>query len=361
MSARVVAVLVVLLLALGGGALLLRDQAASRKPAATATLGQPLLKGLKAADIAAIAIREPGAALTLERKGEGWTIAERDGYPADLDKVREFVLKAIELKIGQAEPIGEKDRARLQLDSSATQVEFRGADGKPLARMAIGKKYFKREPDNAERAAGDGRFVQLPEAPQSVYIVPDPLAQASAKSAGWIDRRSFLVERVKTMEVRYPDGSGYRVERERGDAGWKLAGAKPGEKLEVTRANAATYSLSLLELADVAPKDLKPGETGLEKPTVIEATTLDGLTYSIRVGKPQGDNYYVTFTSGGTLQKERMAADKDLAADLKKLEARLPLEKMQAGRVLLIPKSRLEDTLKPRAELLAKEDKEKKK
>jgi len=38
--------------------------------------------------------------------------------------VREFVLKAIELKVGQSEPIGEKDRARLNLDASGTQIEF---------------------------------------------------------------------------------------------------------------------------------------------------------------------------------------------------------------------------------------------
>ena len=39
------------------------------------------------------------------------------------------------------------------------------------------------------------------------------------------------------------------------------------EKLEVTKANAASYSLALIELADVAPKDAKPEQTGLDKPT----------------------------------------------------------------------------------------------
>jgi hypothetical protein len=53
----------------------------------------------------------------------------------------------------------------------------------------------------------------------------------------------------------------------------------------------------------------------------------------VRVGKLEGENYYVTLESGG--------AEKD---------------KLFTQRVLLVPKSRLEDTLKKRAELIEKKD-----
>ena len=99
----------------------------------------------------------------------------------------------------------EKDRARLNLD---TQVEFNGADGKPLSKLILGKKYFKREVDNPEKAPGDGRFIALPGEAQTVYIISDPLTQATAKSADWIDRRSFQVEKVKTMDMRMAPGAG---------------------------------------------------------------------------------------------------------------------------------------------------------
>lgn len=356
MSPRVAAVLVVLLVVLGGGALIYQQQEAARRPANAGTLGQPLLKELKAADIATIRIVEPTATLTLRRKESGWDIAERDGFPADLVKLRDFVLKAISLKIGQSEPIGEKDRSRLNLDAAATQVEFNGADGKPLARLLVGKKYFKQEPENPQKAAGDGRFVMLPADTKTVFVVSDPLAQASARTADWIDRGSFQVEKIKTLELRYPDGSGWRIERAADNADWKLAGAKPGEKLEVTKANSASYSLSLLELADVAPKDA--GDTGLDKPTLVNAATLDGLNYAIKVGKLQGDSYYVSFQSSGELAKP--GADKDRAERIGKIEQRLPREKLLSAHVLLIPKSKLDDTLKKRDELLEKKDQGKK-
>ena len=79
MNARFAGVLVVLLVVVGGGALLVYRQADSQKPAAADALGQPLLNGLKAAEVAAIAIREPKGSLTIRKQGERWTIAERDG------------------------------------------------------------------------------------------------------------------------------------------------------------------------------------------------------------------------------------------------------------------------------------------
>lgn len=99
MNARLLGILVVALFVLGGGALWLhqRDSAA---PAVT-TLGEPLLKDLQASGIASIRITEPGATITLRRDGERWVIAERGDFPADFTKVRNFVLAALALKIGQ--------------------------------------------------------------------------------------------------------------------------------------------------------------------------------------------------------------------------------------------------------------------
>jgi hypothetical protein len=275
--------------------------------------------------------------LTLDRKEQGWVIAERENFPADLGKVRDFVLKMIELKVGQSEPIGEKDRARLNLDepgknpaTAGTRVEFLNSESKTIGALVVGRKYFKREVENADKAPADGRFVLRADAPGTVYIVADPLTQAIAKSADWIDRTAFKVEKVKTLEVHLADGGAWRIERSGDNADWKLAGAKPGDKLDIGRANAASYSLSLLELDDVAAKDAK--DTGLEKPTVINATTLDGASYAIKVGRLMGEDYYVTF-----------ASTRD--------DAR---EKALSGHTLLIPKSKLEDTLKPRAELIEK-------
>ena len=349
MNELIAGIFVVLLALLGGGALYYQHLQRER-PSGVGALGKPLLQNLKVADVASVAIREPQGALTLERKESGWTIAERGGFPADVERVREFLLKAIELKVGQAEPVGAADRKRLQLDDAATRVEFLGADGKPLSVLLVGRKYFKGEPENAEKAVGDGRFVMLPGDEKTVYIVSDPLAQATVKSSEWISRAGFSAEKAKSVEMSRPAGDGWKIERATEEDAWGFA--KGNDKVELPRANAAAYALANLDIADVAPKDVKAEETGLASPTVLTATTFDGLTYTLKVGAQKGDNLYAAASVTG----EPKPQGKDAEERAKKLAERLPRERALSAHTLLVAKSRLEDALKPRAELVAKED-----
>ena len=346
MNLRIVAILVVLGLVMASAALMVHQRESATTPAAQ--LGQPLLKNLKASDVAAIAIREPKASLTLERKGERWSIAEKSGFPADLAKVTELVVKAIGLRVGQSEPLGEKDRVRLELaepgkDGAGTLVEYRGADGKPLAQLLVGKKYFKSEPENPARALGDGRFVLLPEDPKTVYTIADPLALASAKTEQWVSKEGVAIERIKSLEVKLADGEAWKIERASDGPDWRLAGAKPGDKLDTSKANAASYSLNSLAIEDLAAS-AKPEDNGLDKPALVTASTFDGLTYALRIGKLTDDKYPVQVQVEGTLEK----SDKP---ESKKPE-RLERERALKDFVVLIQKSKLADTLKKRGELL---------
>jgi len=355
MSARIAAVLLLLLAVLGGGALLVRQQRAAEKPADSALLGQPLLKNLPAAQVAKIALRSPAGAITVQKKDDRWTVAERGGFPADFGKVRDFVLQAIGLRIAQSEAIARADRARFKLDAGATTVEFFDAAGTSLARLSLGEKYFRTGPEDRARAVGDGRYVMLPGDERRVYVVADPLTQASVRSADWVSTAGFAAEKVRSLEVQRAEGRGWRIERDGDNADWKLAGAAKGEKLEVTSANSAAYSLSLLGLADVAPPDVKPGQTGLDEPTVVSAQTFDGLTYTLRLGKLEGQNYYATLEVAG----EPKAEGPDAAKRQPKLAERVAHEKALAGYVLLIPKSKLDDVLRKRADLLQKKPEKK--
>jgi hypothetical protein len=118
MGKQIVAILVLLAAAAGGAALyMMRGEEKSSSNASA--LGQPLFPQLKAAEVARIVVQEPKATLTLEKKDGRWVIMERDGFPADVDRVGELVVKVIELKTGQTEPISEKERARMQLAAPA--------------------------------------------------------------------------------------------------------------------------------------------------------------------------------------------------------------------------------------------------
>jgi Domain of unknown function (DUF4340) len=350
MNARVAAVLVLLLAVLGGGALIVHQRESIRASAEASRLGRPVLADLQAADVQSIALREAGSTLTLQRREDGWTIAERAGFPADADKVRELVVAAVGLRIGQSEPIAEQDRARLKLDGAGTRIDFRGADGKTLAALIVGRKFFKREPRDPASATADGRFVLLPDAPGTAEVVADPLRMATAASAPWISKTGFGAEKVRAMEVDFGGGKWWRIERPSEDGAWKLTPLYAGEKLDVINANSASYSLNRVNLSDVAAPGARPEDTGLDKPVTIVASTFDHLTYTLKLGKPHGDDYYATLWISG----EPKAAGPDAAKRAKQLAERLPQERSLAGEVLLIGRSKFEDILKKRVELLEK-------
>ncbi len=369
MNKQFVAILGILVVVMGGAALLVFRQGETAKPAVTAQLGQPLLKGLKASDVANISIREPKQTLTLVKKDNRWTIAEKNGFAADLDKVTDLVVKSIELKAGQVEPVGEKDRPRLSLaeagkEGAATFLTFKAADGKVLAELLVGKKYFKKEPEgDSSKAQGDGRFVMLPADPKQVYIVSDPLRVASASTGDWISKDGFAIEKVKVLEVKPAEGAdGYRIERVTDGIDWKLGGA-PGQKLDVSRANAASYSLNKVEIEDLAAAD---AVTGLDKPTTITATTFDDLTYTLLVGKTEKDRTFVKVEVTGTPKREAAPSkpkpdekadekekrEKSAAEEIKKFEGRVVREKTLKDYVLVVQSKKLADTLKKRGDLL---------
>ena len=368
MNKTFLAALGIILVVMVGSAVLVFKQGESARPSLSAQLGQPLLKGLKASEIAGISIREPKRSLTLARKDNHWIVAEKGGFPADLEKVTDLVVKAIELKAGQVEPIGEKDRTRLLLDDkgegAATALTFKAADGRILAELLIGKKYFKKEPEgDTSRVPGDGRFVMLPADPKQVYTVADALSLATAAGSDWVSKAGFAIERVKSLEVKPAEGGeGYRIERTSDGVDWLLDRMTSGQKLDLSLANAAAYSLHRVEIEDIAAPD---AVTGLDKPATITASTLDGLTYVLQIGKSDKERTYVRVDVQGKPAREakpvkegdkpedKAKREKEHADDLKNLEERIVREKALKDHVLVVSTSRLSDTLKKRSELLA--------
>ncbi len=432
MNKGIAVILALLALVMGVGAIVtLRDQGATTPAAGSSNLGQPLLQ-LKAAEVARITIRAPQATLTLEKKNERWVINERGGFAADLDKVSELVVKAIELKTGQVEAIGENERARMQLgapvpaaaapsssapssaEGAATALVFAGADGKTLAELWLGKKYFKTAPEgDATKAQGDGRYVMLPADPARVVVVADPLKQASSNASDWIAREGVVVDNIKSLEVKLPEG-GYRIERALLETPWQLDGgsataAKPAKPaaakagrpltsstaasstaashpaagpgssattggLDQSRANNATFALAKLDLEDIAAPDTAAGSgAAADKTGDIIASTFDGIDYRIKVGSLEGTRYRVQITVQGDISRPAPSAppnekpedktkrEKAFAEQTAALNARIAREKALGPFTLLMAKTKFDEVLKPREAMLVQEKKDAKK
>lgn len=386
MNRRVVAILAALLLVLGGTALYVHQREESAQPAVSAQLGQPLLKDLKASDIASIAIREAKGTLTLVKKDKSWTIAERNSFPADLDKVTELVVNTIELKVGQAEPIDDKDRERLNLIDPgktgqadpgkagqaglATSLVFKASDGRILAELLLGKKYFRKEPEgDPAKAIGDGRFVMLPAENRQVFTVSEPYRTASTASADWIAKDGLAIERVQSLRYEPAESEGYKIERATDGPDWKLERAPAGARLDKTKANSAAYSLNKIEIEDVAASDKN---TALDKPSVLKIATFDGMNYTLKIGQMDKDRYAVRVEVEGMPKREfeqrkdekpeaKASREKSFAEEMKRIEESVARNNTLEGHMLVVAKNKLADLLKKKSELLEQKKVEPKK
>ncbi|HEV7401925.1 MAG TPA: DUF4340 domain-containing protein [Chthoniobacteraceae bacterium] len=332
-------------------------------------------------DVARINIKSPTSELNLVKKGEIWTVQERADYPASFEQVSGLLRKLWELKTVQEVKVGPSQFARLELvepgkgDAAGTLVQLFGADGKPLQALLLGKKQMRKGEGGDDQFGGmsagfaTGRYVK-PTAGATVSLVSDPLDDVDPKPERWLAKDFIKVESPKSIAVAGAVDAGdqkpaivptpkWTVTRENATAEWKLADAKPDEKLDTGKVSGLGNVLSSAGFNDVQ------ADAKLDEPiTTATIETFDGFQYDLKIGKAKDDNQPVLVTVSGNFPKERTPAADEKPEDKKRLddeftakqkanEEKLAKEKTFEGRAYLVSKFSVEPLLKDRAALLA--------
>jgi hypothetical protein len=371
MNRRQFLYLVIALVVLGGAGLALIWQDIADYQASGAKIGAKLLPDFKIAGVAQVRLQDPKHQVTLVRKEKFWVVQERGGYPASFQEISDLMIKLAELKVTQAEQVGESLWPRVDLADpgkgagGGTLVEFKDASGKVQASLVLGKKVLKKDPMNPLPAAKDGvpagRYVRVASGKDAVVVVSDPLAKADADPGKWLSREFFKVDRIKTLAVGTEGGAAqWKITRAEEWEQWKFAAG--GGNLNASAAVTAANKLGSLSFSDVAP-DFKP-EPGT-KPLVAVAETFDNLVYTVKFTKrAKGDDYFVSFTVTGEPQKQRTPEkgekgdqkerrDKEFAESRKRLEGRIALERVLAQWTYVVTRSEIEPLLRSRGDMVA--------
>ena len=372
MTRRQFLLVLVALAALVAAGFWLQSWKRSSYQAVDTRVGQRLVEGFKVDDVASIEIVEPKATVTLVRGDRGWTVKERGDYPADLEPIRDLLLKLQELKVVQAEGLSDAVKPRLQLaapgggakpEETGTLVELKGRDGKTVAKLLLGKRTVKemKMPGLPVGGVPSGRHVWVAADPQRVNLVNETFGNVVAKPEQWLAKELMRYERPKSIATSGPDGKQrWVVSKDKEDAEWKLAGPGP---LDLQKAYDASSALYALQVADAAP-GVSDADAGLHKPTTVRAETFDGWTYELQIGKPAPDNrYYARAKVTGAVPEARKApgdekaedkekADKAFAERKEALAAKLAHEQALAGRTVLITKTAADPLLRDRTAML---------
>src|SRR6476660_7864009 len=74
-----------------------------------------IFQNLPIDEVTRIQIRSSSGTVTLEKKGDGWRVAERGDYPADFEKIRDLSKTLWALKFGQEMQVGPSQFGRLKV------------------------------------------------------------------------------------------------------------------------------------------------------------------------------------------------------------------------------------------------------
>jgi len=224
--------------------------------------------------------------------------------------------------------------------------------------------------DVGEEGYPDGRWVKVGDS-ETVALISEPLANIEPKADQWLNKDFFHVEKPKMIAVTFPVATNsWKLTKENETAEWKLADPAAGEQLDASKASNVANPLSSPSFNDVATS-VKPEESGLDKPTLVNVETFDGFNYTIKVGAKTNDNYALTVTVAAQIPKERTPGkdekpedkaklDKEFADKEKKLEEKLAQEKGYEKWTYLVSTWTVEPLLKDRKDLLAEKKEEKK-
>lgn len=237
-------------------------------------------------DVSALALNGAGnkALVTLKRSADGWQVTERAGYPADIAKLREFLMKLADASVIETKTSNPKRYADLGVEDTAA------ADAKSVQVVLSGlKEPLKLIVGVFNGGGGGGTFVRREGEAQSLLVTGNLLAEKAP--AAWIrkDLASIEADRVKEVSITGIDGKVLRVYKDTtSDANFKVADVPKGRELASDYvANSLGSGLTNLRIDDVAAaKDA----TAPEKAFKIHYLAFGGLAVDVVAWDAGGKN-----------------------------------------------------------------------
>lgn len=363
--------LIVLVAVVGGLAVFISNNKKDTWKSAEKSLTGTYLKDFPLNDVTEIAIKDKEAAITLVKKGDNWTVKERDGYPANFQDIGAFLQKVWDLKPVQQPTVGESQLGRLELEQpgkgekSGTLVEFKNKDGNALGALLLGKKQLREgNPAMGGGSFATARYVMIPGKLESIALVGEGFNEITSKAADWVNKDFFKVEKAKSVAVTSTNATNaWSLSRETEVGEWKLAGLKEDEKLDAAATGSYNFLLSSPSFNDIAEvKELKDAS----KATV---ETFDGFKYDLSMAPKAGEEYFLQIAVSANLPKERTPGKDEKAEDKAKLDKefkerndklaeKLKSEKQFEGHTYVVTKWTIDGVLKERKDFLAKKEAE---
>jgi hypothetical protein len=281
------------ILGLGAAAVVLMGLAVylseSRKPAEEAPAAGALAPGLEAGlnEVNQVVVQAAGGeTITLKRGEAGWGVEEKQGYAADVGKLRELLLN-----LAQAQRIEPKTAVESSYPVLGVQdVEAEGASNVLLRVAGAGPELAVILGQNNSRGAGT--FVRLQDEAQS-WLVDRNLA-AEKTASGWLQRdlMDIAANRITGVEVQPPEGGPVQIEANSGGEGdFRIANLPNGrEPASAFVGDATAGFLSGLRIDDVRRAEGYTPAADAQA-TTASFRTREGLLVAVKAHTQGGETW----------------------------------------------------------------------
>jgi Domain of unknown function (DUF4340) len=280
----------------------------------SAAQNKALLPGLREQlnDITAITLTSADNQVlaTLKHGSEGWSIEQRSGYPADLPKLREFLLKLADATVLEQKTSNPK----LYPDLGVEDVKGKDAKGILVSLEGL-KQPVKLIVGNYNGGGGGGTFVRREGEAQTLLVKGNISVEKTV--AGWErhDLTDIAANRLKQVTITNPEGKTLKIYKEQpGDANFKVADVPKGREVSSDFvANAVGATLSGLRSEDVfSAKEMPPPD----KVYKANYAAFDGLNVGMVAWVKDGKDYAQL-----TASLDQVAAAVRISADQTKAQA----------------------------------------
>jgi hypothetical protein len=246
-------------------------------------------------DAATIELKKQDGVTTLRRSSEGWGLAEKSGYPVEMESIRKLLIGLKDLSANEARTEDPRLYSKLGVEepdvqgSTSTLVTVKDEGGKELAGLIVGKEHASKS-----FTGGHQVYVRKPGEARS-WLASGDLG-LKEKGADWLDKKILEIkrERIRAAEIRHADGEVVVVDRDKPETkDFTLHDVPEGKELSYPSApTSVADALGYLNLEDVVPADSMDMKEGTS--CTSKFSCFDGLTITVTT-KTVGDKTFARF------------------------------------------------------------------
>lgn len=270
---------------------------ALRQESATVTnqqAGARIFPGLmnKVNDVAQILVQKGEQSITIKRDNNQWQVTNKDGYPANITKVKQTILGIADFETVEAKTKKAENYKQLEVDDSSSLVTLQDAQGQTLAALILGKVI-----DNGFSAATKAKMYVRKNGDDQVWLVKGEL-HADPVVTDWLAEDIMNIDpaRIQQVSIQQADKKSYSIKKQKAeDKHFTLGEIPKGKQMKSeSAADDIAKALQSLRLSDVQ----KAGkvEFATDKTTHTEYQSFDGLIVTADIVSQDKDSY-VKFTA----------------------------------------------------------------